>query len=69
MIGRVNAVSYSLDATIYPSYTYALFKAYDGWWIKQYGFGRGGGMRLIDGFLEYKGFTEGGSYGFIRIMV
>jgi len=59
MISRVSAVSYSLDATIYPSYTYALFKVCGGWLIKQYGFRRGGMMRLTNGFLEYKGFTEG----------
>ena len=59
MISRVNTVHYSLEATIYPSYTYALFRLDSGWWIKQYGFGRGGRMRFINKFLEYTGFKEG----------
>lgn len=57
MFNRVNVSCYSLNATMYPSYIYALFKLDNGWWIKQYGFRRTGRMRLIDGFLEYTGFT------------
>ncbi|MEM1546203.1 MAG: hypothetical protein QXY40_07985 [Candidatus Methanomethylicia archaeon] len=58
MISRINTTHYSLDATIYPSYTYALFRVDNGWWIKQYGFGRRGKMKLINESLEYTGFTE-----------